>query len=343
MLQPTDRPPASWAAAVGRLHGARAAAGDDREPALRERRARPAGPARTRGLSAGVRADPNTATARPTPASASNPSTNSDRIRSARQVSVSRNSGRSRPPSRSFSSSVRRGFARRSPTPGRIDTRPWRMVRGEARLRVRSSAPSVGGPAAWPASATSRSSDDGASGRCSLMPVRMPPARAERDAIRPNWPHRMGGASIVARPTQLAYRWSDACARHSRPASPGDRPDSAPRRCAGRGLRLRGNAQRGSRLRLARSIIRIAGVARRTDRRAGVAVADRHASVGRRAGAGCPRSHRDRRSAGPFRARRVRRFRDVFASPPPGYRARCAHGSRRGVGVRMGQGRPARR
>ena len=40
-------------------------------------------------------ADPNTVTAGPTSASASKPSTNSDRIRSARQVSVSRNAGRS--------------------------------------------------------------------------------------------------------------------------------------------------------------------------------------------------------------------------------------------------------
>ena len=43
-------------------------------------------------------------TAGPTPASASNPSTNSLRIRSARQVSVSRNAGRSWAPARSFSS-----------------------------------------------------------------------------------------------------------------------------------------------------------------------------------------------------------------------------------------------
>jgi hypothetical protein len=80
---------------------------------------------------AGVRAEPNTAQARPTPARASKPSTNSDRILRARQVSVSRNSGRPRCALRSFSSSVRPLPPRRALVSGRMDTRPDRMVRGE--------------------------------------------------------------------------------------------------------------------------------------------------------------------------------------------------------------------
>src|SRR4051794_16860655 len=82
------------------------------------------------GSPGGVRAEPKIVTAGPTEASASKPSTNSARIRSARHGSVSRNSGRGCR-SRSFSSSVRpRSPSSSSVAFGRIVSRPLRRGSG---------------------------------------------------------------------------------------------------------------------------------------------------------------------------------------------------------------------
>ena len=78
------------AAAVGRFHDARAAAGDDREAGRREPGAEPAGIRVGGVVLAPERADPKTVTAGPRRASASKPSTNSPMMRRARQASVSR-------------------------------------------------------------------------------------------------------------------------------------------------------------------------------------------------------------------------------------------------------------
>src|SRR4051794_26705342 len=154
MLQPTDSPPASCAPRFAASMAPGPPPVMTANPALAS-----ACPTRRAvsyaSLSTGVLADPNTATPRSTPASASNPSTNSDRMRSTRHVSVSRNAARSRPAPSSFSSCVRRRPPSFASASGRIDARPRRSVRGDGTPTPWD--PRVGGPPAWPASATWRS------------------------------------------------------------------------------------------------------------------------------------------------------------------------------------------
>ena len=88
MPRPTLTPPASLAPLLARLHRARAAAGDHREAGLDEPAAELLRRRRTTGGRPVVRAEPNTAIAGPSSASAPKPSTNSAWIRSTRHGSV---------------------------------------------------------------------------------------------------------------------------------------------------------------------------------------------------------------------------------------------------------------
>ena len=126
-----DREPAALlAAAVGRLHRARAAAGDDRVAGLGELATDARAPARSSGRPGCVRAEPKTVTAGPTVAIASKPSTNSERMRSARH-GIGVEEGRLGPPLEEPLVLGRAAVApRRSAASGVTRMRPARRVPG---------------------------------------------------------------------------------------------------------------------------------------------------------------------------------------------------------------------